>query len=307
MECVTCSFCGSDRADEVLLLRDYAFDLEGEFPLVRCSECGLLYLRERPAPAEIGSYYPEAYLPYKKAIDEEPWRLVRWVRRWNTRKYRRVVEAFSPRVPGAVMDVGCSTGIFLTEMQHAGWEIYGVEPNAGAGEYARRRLGQGVLTGTLDQVAFPDGTFVAITFWDVLEHTPDPRHAIHLARRLLEDNGIIVIAVPNYASLDRHLFGRYWVGYDAPRHFYVFTASVLTKMLEEAGFTIAEVRCAFGGYHTTVASLRLWLRQHARRSLRTFLTRLIDMPGMRLPFYPLERITDALGVGAKLLVVARKA
>jgi SAM-dependent methyltransferase len=307
MESVICNFCGSSRAERVFLLEDYAFDSHGYFDLVRCLECGLLYLRERPTASEIASFYPAEYVPYKAAIEDEGWWLMRWMRRRNIGKYRRVVEDYSTRFPGRVLDVGCSTGVFLAEMRRAGWDAYGVELNAAAAEYARRRFALDVLVGSLDSTELLCGDLTAVTFWDVLEHTADPQGTLSRVHALLEKDGVVVITVPNYDSWDRHVFGRYWIGYDAPRHFYVFPRSVLERMLVRAGFEVLDMRCAFGGYYTTVASLRLWLMRNARPSLRRFFLRLIDFPGMRLPFYPLERATDVLGVGGKLLVVARKA
>jgi len=306
METVTCNYCGSSRAERVFLLEDYAFNQQGTFDLVRCLECDLLYLRERPTASEIVTFYPAEYVPYKTAIEDEGWGLMRWMRRRNIAKYRHVVEDFSARVPGHILDVGCSTGIFLAEMREAGWDTHGVELNAAAAKYARRRFELDVAVGSLNGTELPYGAFTAVTFWDVLEHTADPQGTLRKTHTLLGKDGIVVITVPNYDSWDRRVFGRYWIGYDAPRHFYVFPESVLTKMLVRAGFEVLDVRCAFGGYHTTVASLRLWLTRSACPRLRRLLLRLIDLPGMRLPFLPLERVVDVFGVGGKQQVVARK-
>jgi SAM-dependent methyltransferase len=306
MESVNCNLCGISSSQTVFALKDYAFGLPGEFTLVRCEQCGLMYLRERPEPEEIASFYPAEYLPYKKAIEDERWKLMRWMRRRNISKYRRVIEDYAAHVPGVVLDVGCSTGIFLSEMQRRGWKAYGVELSPSAAEYANTHFGLNVLPGTLDDMEILDKTLTAVTFWDVLEHIPDPQGTLSRVHGLLEDNGIVVITVPNTSSWDRSLFGRYWIGYDAPRHFNVFPKPVLTELLVAAGFEVLRARCAFGGYYTTVASLRLWANQRMSVPFRKWLMRAIDVPGVRLPFYPLEVITDALGVGGKLEVVARK-
>jgi len=287
------------------MLQDYAFGLPGEFILVQCVDCGLLYLQQRPKASEIEMFYPTEYLPYKLDIEDERWRLMRWVRRRNIRKYRQVVEKFSARVPGRVLDIGCSTGIFLAEMKEAGWDAYGVELNPNAAEYARSHFGLDVSIGTLEEADLDKDTFTAVTFWDVLEHTRDPQETLCRVHTLLNNKGILIMTVPNYDSWDRHLFKRYWVGYDAPRHFYVFPRPVLSRLLSQAGFEVLRMRCAFGGYHTTAASVRLWLSQ-VSPLLRTLIISLLEIPMMRLPFLPFEIITDALNVGGKLEVVARK-
>lgn len=288
-------------------MRDYAFDGPGEFPLVRCRQCGLMYLNPRPSPAQMDRYYPDTYLPYKSAIEDERWSLMRWVRRRNIRQYRRAVERFSPRVPGRVLDVGCSTGIFLAEMRDAGWETYGVDTSLIAIAYARERFGLDAFEGRLTDADLPDDQFTAATLWDVLEHTFDPLETLQTIHRLLEMNGIVVIAVPHYESWDRQLFGRYWIGYDAPRHLHAFSRDVLRDALIRAGFDVVSMQCAFGGYYTFTASLRLWINQRVRhQTARKLWLRLLNVPGMRLPFVPITAVADRLGRGNKLTVVARK-
>lgn len=202
-----CNACGSPLADEMLRLEDYEFDVPGEYALVRCCQCGLLYLREPPSMDELRSHYPPEYAPYRRAIEDEPWKFMRWVRRCNIVRYRRVVERHSARSPGVILDVGCSTGIFLSEMERLGWETFGVEPSPSASEYARSRLGLRVYTGTLDTVGLPRRPYSAVTLWDVLEHTSDPSLVLRSVHALLDDWGIVVVTVPNYNSFDRYLFG----------------------------------------------------------------------------------------------------
>ena len=307
METTFCSLCGADDAEQLLILRDYAFDGPGEFPLLRCRRCGLIYLNPRPTPAQMGDYYPAAYLPYKSAIEDERWALMRWMRRRNIRQYRRAVEEFSPRVPGRVLDVGCSTGIFMAEMRDAGWETNGVDLSPVAIKYARERFGLDAFEGRLADADLPDGQFSAATLWDVLEHTYNPVETLQTIHRLLEANGIVVIAVPHYEGWDRQLFGRCWIGYDAPRHLHVFSRAVLGDMLARAGFEVVRAQCAFGGYYTFTASLRLWINQHVRRqAARKLWFRLLNVPGLRIPFMPITAIADRLGRGNKLMVVAHK-
>jgi 2-polyprenyl-3-methyl-5-hydroxy-6-metoxy-1,4-benzoquinol methylase len=296
-----------DDTEHLLTLRDFAFGEPGEFPLVRCRRCGLIYLKRRPSPAQMARYYPTAYLPYKSAIEDERWALMRWARRRNIRRYCSVIEQFSPRAPGRVLDIGCSTGIFLAEMRNAGWEPYGIDLSPTAVVYARRRFGLPVFEGQLSDANLAAGRFTAATLWDVLEHTFNPLDILQTVHRLLEMDGIIAITVPHYESWDRLFFGQYWIGYDAPRHLYVFPREALSDMLVQTGFEIVHTRCAFGGYFTSVASLRLWLNQHLRQpAAYELLSRLISVPGIRFLFSPWDTLVDRLGRGNKLEVIARK-
>jgi SAM-dependent methyltransferase len=192
-------------------------------------------------------------------------------------------------------------------MRDAGWEATGIDLSPTAIAYARQRFGLQVFEGQLADAGLAAEQFTAATLWDVLEHTFNPLETLQTLHRLLETDGIVVITVPHYESWDRLIFGRQWIGYDAPRHLYVFTRTSLCSILRQAGFEVESMRCAFGGYFTTVASLRLWFNAHVRTPvLREALYRLISIHGVRFLFSPWDLLVDKMGRGNKLEVIGRK-
>ncbi len=304
---VVCPFCQADEIEHRLELQDWGYGGPGIFSLVTCKQCDLRYLNPRPTPDQMDIYYPPDYAPYRPAIEDERWALMRWMRRRKVIHKRDVIERFSGTVPGTILDIGCSTGIFLAEMQGAGWATYGVELNQEAATYARQRFGLTVYDGYLSAAPLLPDTFDAVTMWDVLEHTFEPLITLQQIHSLLQPGGIVVAIVPNDRSLDRHLFGPAWVGYDAPRHLTVFSPQTLQRMIEKAGFEVIELRCGFGGYFSFVTSLRIWLNRYGTSPhLRKMILRLVNFPGMRLPFEPFFKMLDLTGWGNELLVIGRK-
>jgi SAM-dependent methyltransferase len=258
---------------------------------------------------EMGRYYPENYAPYKTAIDDESWALMRWVRRWNIRKYRHVVEQYATVPPKKILDIGCSTGIFLDEMRSAGWYVAGIELSTAAVQYAEKRFDLNIITGRLIDVCeqIDAGSISAATLWDVLEHTYDPFKTLAILNTILSKDGIIVLTIPHWESLDRMVFSNYWIGYDAPRHLYVFTREVISTLLQQTGFDIVDMHCAFGGYYTLLPSIKNWANRHIKNAeVRRLFYQLLSIPGMRLLTLPFDTAMDMLGLGNKLLVVARK-
>ncbi len=122
------------------------------------------------SPRPIGRYYPPSYSPYRPAIQDERSAAMRWMRRRKLVKRRQAVERHAPRRPGDLLDVGCSTGIFMDEMRSAGWRVTGVEMVREAAEYAHARFGLPVVEGDLLEVGLAPQSFDAITLFDVLEH-----------------------------------------------------------------------------------------------------------------------------------------
>ena len=103
-------------------------------------------------------------------------------------------------------------------------------------------MGLDVATGRFEDVDYPDSFFDVITMYHVLEHLYDPREALSKAYQLLRSEGLLVVAVPNFDSLQARLFRQRWYHLDAPRHLYHFTPRTLKMLLHKAGFKVLETR-----------------------------------------------------------------
>jgi ubiquinone/menaquinone biosynthesis C-methylase UbiE len=212
------------------------------------------------------------------------------------------------RAGGRLLDVGCGTGDFLSEMQQQrGWSVMGLEPARHAARYAHDEEGLSVLAGVLNQAPLADQSFDAITFWDVLEHVYHPRAVIAEAARLLRPGGVLVINHPNIESLDRRIFGRYWLGYELPRHLYLFPAALLRQLMAEQGLYEVEQRCLYGSYSATISSLQFLLSEYLGRSHSDRLVNqvLLSMP-LRFLAAPIFGVIDRQGLGSNITVVFRK-
>lgn len=251
MEKVNCDLCGSTRCDQLFELYDYWHDrkdLKGNY--VRCLGCGLIYQNPRRTSDELGDIYPISYFTYNQATDLfSSWGLKR---RCNT--------VLRHKKGNNLLDIGCSTGTFLQKMRDwHGWNVTGIELNDNAADMGRKRFNLNIYTGTLEHHKFNENMFDAITLWDVLEHQHSPINTLREINRILDTNGILVLRVPNESSWDARLFGKYWAGYDCPRHFYVFNKKTITIMLQKCGFTIIDLKTNIGNYLNFVKSVQFWL------------------------------------------------
>ena len=304
-ETTACDLCGAENTRTLYTNADWNLPGLDAFALVQCEQCGLIYLNPRPAPQAIGAFYPQDYAPFRPAIEDERWALMRWMRRRKMQRRRALVEHYSGASRGRVLDVGCATGIFLHEMAQAGWEAVGVELTPEAAEYARRRFGLEVFTGQLEEAPLAEGTFDAVTFWDVLEHTYSPRRTLKRSAALLKPGGIVVINIPNWESFERRIFGAQWIGLDPPRHLYVFPRHTLTALLEDAGFKVLGWETAMPPYFAFAISLEQWLAVRSP-TLGSIAGRILRLPGVRLLFEPYFAITNRLQRSGIISVFARK-
>ena len=304
---VACDWCGSNDNELIFEGPDRLMGLPGQFRLVRCRKCGLLRQDPHLEWESLKSYYPPEYSPHVPLVREERSALRRLDRRYGMWKQTRIIEQF--RRHGRLLDIGCGTGVFLEEMQRSGrWELEGIEPAEDAAGYARKELGVPIYEGRFSDMDLTPASYDVITMWNVLEHLENPISDLRRANDLLSAGGLLVFAIPSMESLAAHIFGQYWVGWDLPRHLYLFPLPVLRTILAKIGFRIVAVRCISGSYSTLRDSLEFWTgswkpsyRKVARRMLnfyRSFFVRI----GLGAPLWFLDRLKKS----SVITVVARK-
>ena len=99
-----------------------------------------------------------------------------------------------------------------------------------ARKLASEKLGKEVVSP--EQIfALPHSTFDIITMWHVLEHIDNLKLHTEQLHRLLNDNGRLVIAVPNFMSFDAQYYKDKWAAYDVPRHLNHFHKESLQNIL----------------------------------------------------------------------------
>jgi 2-polyprenyl-3-methyl-5-hydroxy-6-metoxy-1,4-benzoquinol methylase len=286
---VNCNFCGGDDNQPLYSLRDWRLNLPGEFLLVECQVCGLMYLSPQPEWPELIQHYPDEYAPYVKQAATSGYH--RWRERQGLRRRCRAVARFQPG--GSLLDVGCATGQFLDEMRQRGkWETFGVEPVVTPATFAREQFGLNVFTGTLEEAHFPEQMFDVITLWDVLEHVVDPKRTLQEAYRILKPGGWLVVQVPEPHSWQARWFGRYWVGFDAPRHLYAFPQRTFLRQLAELGFDMVIRRALEGGNSIFWRSLRAWCDGERRDKVLRSLSSSVIAHGITAPLFPALRVLD---------------
>lgn len=287
MRKVRCDFCKADDYELMFELKDYLHHIEGTFRLVRCRRCGLIYLNPQPTREELRKYYPNDYHAYKplSSVSSPFERLDRYY--GIDKRCRAVVKRLKER-KGRVLDIGCATGEFLYSMRRYGnWELYGVEPNVEAAMYARNVLGLNVFIGTLFEAQYPNAFFDVVTLWNVLEHLHYPLLTLREIARIIKPSGLLVISIPNPESIEARIFGRYWAGFDAPRHLFIYPLSTLKKALDLVGFDVKKVRSFTGRYHVLALSIGHWLDAHISNEKRAaFLKRAISSFFFRVLTYP---------------------
>ena len=194
---------------------------ERRFPLLRCNRCRSAVTGGEPPG-------PEAYSAGLYDERPPPAALTR-ARRLALRQPAAWLRRGGLPPGGRLLDVGAGRGLLVEELRRAGYDARGIDPagRATAGSAIERRaLGD-----------HTDADLDAVVMWHVLEHLDDPRAALERARSWLRPGGLLLVGVPNIASLQAAVGGSGWLHLDAPRHRVHLTPAGLRALLADSGFS----------------------------------------------------------------------
>src|SRR5690606_24328701 len=114
------------------------------------------------------------------------------------------------------------TGHFLNVSKLAGFDVMGLEPDADAVKFAKTNFGIDLYP--LQNLENQDSKSKdVITMWHVLEHVYHLKRELTHIKRVLKDDGVLIVAVPNMNSYDAKYYKEFWAAYDLPIHLYHFT------------------------------------------------------------------------------------
>ena len=306
---------------------------KGDLRLVRCRNCGMVYASPAPTDMTTGEYYDAAgvdyYLsPAKLASDYADVRFARELRLFRKHCLR-----------GAVLDVGCSSGAFLFQLQQrwpGDYEILGTDVSGAPLDYAESR-GVPVVRGNFLEQDFGESGehgkliaphpgplsvrrgeggrrrgdgFDAVTFWAVLEHLVGPKRFLEKAHAILKPGGLCFVLVPNYQSLALRLLGAKY-RYVYPQHLNYFTAATLIRLGEDK-FAVVETKFTHfnpvviwqdwrdGGREVSNAARGALLQRTTAYKQKAWLKPVKALYGLT------EKFLAAFGLADNLAVVLRK-
>ncbi len=226
-----CPACGSDKTGQHSIYNGHA--------LKRCNVCSFVFTAERNFET---SQYDDVYsgvTAYQMMIDDarlthagaKGFRHLWWFKRMALKWLRALVPS------GRLLDLGSGPGtLLMVARRDFGYQIQGVEPASNAAAIANS-YGVPTFCGTVEefQGRHPD-KFDAITSFEVLEHVPDPVSFIKAARKMLKQDGLLLLSVPNLD--DPYCLKQKIPPTMPPIHINFFSRKSLAALLSRSGFTI---------------------------------------------------------------------
>ncbi|WP_300357873.1 class I SAM-dependent methyltransferase [Fluviicola sp.] len=246
-----CPACGAESFSTYLTVKDHFLSKE-DFKLELCNSCNLLFTNPRPTPDRIGEYYKsEDYVSHSSTKKGLVNKVYNWVRSYTLKKKMSLLKELTPG--RKLLDIGAGTGHFLAKAKESGYVVLGLEPDEDARKVAlaenRIELKDLSLLHSLEE------TFDVVSMWHVLEHVYDLRVDLEKIVSLVNQDGVLIIAVPNYTSFDAQYYKEYWAAYDVPRHLYHFSPKSIIPLVESKGLRFEKMLpMKFDSYYVSMLS-----------------------------------------------------
>ena len=239
-----CPICGENDA---LLIADSCRSGE-PLKTVMCLRCGLGRRDPLPADEELFVYYSQNYRAEigkgRKPANGRLWRIAACAA-------ARADDVLARGAGPATLDFGCGASELVYLLGRAGCASRGFDPDSSHIAWAQSTLGVNVEHQAYKTVAVAPASMDLVTMYHVLEHIPDPADALRHCHRWLKDDGLLVVEVPNFISVQQAPGHQFIKG-----HLYYFHREALCALARQCGFV-----CESGGVYDRDENIRCYFRK----------------------------------------------
>ena len=197
---------------------------------VACNKCSMIYLNPVFKDEILEVHYTNNHELQGEAVAND----LEFYSKLYSKGLNLISKSFPN--PGEILDVGCSTGVFLDIAKNNGWKTFGLELNKKEAEIAASK-NHIIKEEIIDSVIF-DTKFSAITLWDVFEHIKNGLLFLTEAKKLLRDGGIIFIQSPSRDALAAKIMQSACNMFDGLEHVNLYGLESLTTLAKSAGYKI---------------------------------------------------------------------
>lgn len=205
----------------------------------------------KPQPENLDKYYQsESYISHTDADKTFTDKIYQAVKKFSLGKKVNLINGYA-KTEKTLLDVGAGTGDFLITALNKNWNVDGVEPN----HDAQIKAGEKGIEVFSDLDAVSNKKYQVITLWHVLEHLLNLETQIAKLVSLLDDNGTLIIAVPNFKSYDAKYYKTFWAAFDVPRHLWHFSHTAIEKLFLKHKMKVVKTKpMVFDAFYVSLLS-----------------------------------------------------
>lgn len=274
----------------------------GNFNIVKCKQCGYAFVNPRPSHNYLMNYYSTEghragiFVGEKATIGSVLKQEVEFPN--STVDAKRIIKTLSimrgnsPKGANRFLDIGCGYGFFSREALGNKYAVTALELASTEKSIAKKMTGIDPIQTSFEDFSETDSGYDVILMSQILEHALDVNEWISKAKSLLADNGILVIALPNFMSIFRLILNEREPYICPPDHLNFFSLKNLTILMNKNGLSVEKVQ-----YVSRISPQALLKRLSNKKILLFILTPLIKAG---------FKTIDALHLGMMINIYAKK-
>jgi len=232
-----CPLCNSKKRDKIIdsnisnidsadfKITDSQYGKHWSF--YKCKNCDFVYSDPSPSENFLNNLYSSVKDPEYEEENEG-----------RTNNFKRIIKRITKLKPqkGSVLDVGAATGMFVNLLTQSGFEAEGLEPSKWAVKLAKKKYNINLIQKDFKNFK-SNNKYDIITLIDILEHVSNPDNILKNAKKIMKEDGLIVIVTPDIGSILPKILKSNWWHYRPP-HINFFTKKSLKYILKKNGFEI---------------------------------------------------------------------
>ncbi len=248
-----CDICASPQTFEILISHhdnNYFVD-KIIYKLIRCTNCSVATISNKPTQQQMGKYYQKNYYSY----DTTSSIFFRMKHAWskfagnlnNTALANRLLFGglyiLPTRKRAKALDVGCGDGSALQSLGELGYaDLTGTEISKDVCKKLEEKGITAYCGSDITTLKLKTNEYDLVRMSHVLEHVYNPRETLHFLRKTIAPGGHLLIGVPNFGSPAAKLFGRYFCALQMPTHLHHFNKKNLKKLLKDEGYVVNRMK-----------------------------------------------------------------
>ena len=201
---------------------------------VKCKNCEMVYINPVFTDEALTDYYTNNHDLQAKIVQNDM--------EFYISIYQQGIDAVEKQnfCSRNLLDVGCSSGVFLDLAKKNDWITHGVELNTKEAEYAASKQHE-VYTELLENITF-NKKFDLITMWDVFEHLKDGEFYLKHMKSLLNKKGVVFLQIPSSDSLATKILREKCNMFDGLEHVNLYGLETITKLANKCGLKVLSTK-----------------------------------------------------------------
>lgn len=235
---MNCIICNSTNQELIFKdIKDLEYETYKPVDYAICKNCGLVSQFPLPNPNELQYFYPAEYRNYLP-VKENLFSFLKKIQFQNLAD--KITKELNKN--SRILEIGFGNGQLLLALKEKGYEnLYGCDFTDRVFSNVKDKGIKLVVSNIEESFPFNE-KFDLIIMNNVIEHFLDPLKVLENCKKYLSQEGKIILITPNSNALEFLIFKKYWAGFHAPRHTFIFNKKNMKLLGEKLGFSKIEVK-----------------------------------------------------------------